>query len=101
MLAKVKLEDEGISRHGRNTRKAWSQHPKSTYENHGITPKRVTSGGIHLRGLAPGRHSSEEISQRWRVVGDTVSDLTAPGFEPQIFRTDSNVLHKLTGLKQN
>ena len=37
-----------------------------------ITPKRVTSCGAHLRGLAPGRHSSEETSQRWRVVGDTV-----------------------------
>ena len=37
-----------------------------------ITPKRVTSCGAHLRGLAPGQHSSEETSQRWRVVGDTV-----------------------------
>ena len=37
-----------------------------------ITPKRVTSCGAHLRGLAPGLHSSEETSQRWRVVGDTV-----------------------------
>ena len=36
------------------------------------TPKRVTSCGAHLRGLAPGQHSSEESSQRWRVVGDTV-----------------------------
>ena len=38
----------------------------------GITPKRVTSSGAHLRGLAPGLHSSEETSQRWRAVGDTV-----------------------------
>ena len=38
-----------------------------------ITPKRVTSCRAHLRGLAPGLHSSEETSQRWRVVGDTVS----------------------------
>ena len=37
-----------------------------------ITPKRVTSCGAHLRSLAPGLHSSEETSQRWRVVGDTV-----------------------------
>ena len=37
-----------------------------------ITPKRVTSCGAHLRGLAPGLHSSEESSQRWQVVGDTV-----------------------------
>ena len=40
-----------------------------------ITPKRVTSGGINLRGLAPGQHSSEETSQRWRDAGDTVSNL--------------------------
>ena len=39
-----------------------------------ITPKRVTSCGAHLRGLAPGQHSSEKTSQRWRVVGDTVSN---------------------------
>ena len=38
----------------------------------GITPKRVTSGGAHLRGLAPELHSSEETSQRWRAVSDTV-----------------------------
>ena len=37
----------------------------------GIMPKRVTSGGAHLRGLAPGLHSSEETSQWWRAVGDT------------------------------
>ena len=29
----------------------------------GITPKHVTSGGVHLRDLAPGQHSSEETSQ--------------------------------------
>ena len=38
----------------------------------GITPKRVTIGGAHLRGLAPGQHSSERTSQRWRAVGNTV-----------------------------
>ena len=27
-----------------------------------ITPNRVTSGGAHPRGLAPGQHSSEEMS---------------------------------------
>ena len=32
----------------------------------GITPKRVTNGGVRLRGLAPGQHSSEELTQRWR-----------------------------------
>ena len=38
---------------------------------HGITTKRVTCGRAHLRSLAP-EHSSEETSQRWRAVGDTV-----------------------------
>ena len=53
-----------------------------------ITPKRVTSSGAHLRGLPPGQHSSEESSQRWRVVGD-IADLTGPEFKPQTSRTDS------------
>ena len=35
------------------------------YHTRGITPKRVTSGGVRLRGLAPGQHSSEDTSQRW------------------------------------
>ena len=54
--------------------------------------KRVTSGGAHLRGLAPGQSSSKETWQRWRAVGDTVSDLTAPGITLQTFRIDGNVL---------
>ena len=33
--------------------------------------KLSTNKSINLRGLAPGLHSSEETSQRWRVVGDT------------------------------
>ena len=32
------------------------------------TPKRVTSGGTHYCGLAPGQHSFEETSQRRRAV---------------------------------
>ena len=46
----------------------------------------------HLRGLAPGLHCAVPIlstSQRWRVVGDAVGDLTDPGFEPWTSRTDS------------
>ena len=46
------------------------------------TPKRVTSCEAHLRDLAPGQHSSEETSQRWRAVGDTMFYLTCPGIEP-------------------
>ena len=42
----------------------------------GITPKRVTSGGVYLLRLGPGQHSYKETSQRWEVVGDIVSDLT-------------------------
>ena len=37
-----------------------------------ITPKRITSGMAHLRGLAPRQRSSTKTSQRWRAVGDTV-----------------------------
>ena len=60
-------------------------------------PKHVTRGGAHLRALAhlcalapahlraqaPGRDSSEETSQRWRAVGDTVSNLTGAGSNPR------------------
>ena len=35
------------------------------YYTRGITPKRITSGEAHLRGLTPGQHSSEETSQQW------------------------------------
>ena len=55
-----------------------------------LLQERVTSGGVHLRGLAHGQHCSEETSQRWRA---TVSDLTNPRREPQISRTDSDVFN--------
>ena len=55
-----------------------------------ITWKRVTSGGAGPRGLAPKQYNFEETSQRWRAVGDTVSDLADPGIEP--FRAESDVL---------
>ena len=45
-----------------------------------ITPRRVTRGGAHLGGLTPRQHSSEEILHRRRAVGNTVSNLTDPGF---------------------
>ena len=47
---------------------------KKFYYTRDITPKRVTSGEAHLRGLAPGQHSSEETLQRWRAVGDRGRD---------------------------
>ena len=49
----------------------------------GITRKRVTSGGVHLRGLAPGQRNSEKMSQRQRAVGGPVSYLIGPGIEPR------------------
>ena len=56
-----------------------------------ITAKRVTSCGAHLHDLAPGLRSSRKTSQRWREVGDAVSDLTSLGIEPSPSRTDSHV----------
>ena len=37
-----------------------------------ITSKLATSCGAHLSSLAPGQHSSEEMSQQRRDIGDTV-----------------------------
>ena len=54
----------------------------------GISQMRVASGGAYLRGLAPGQHNSTETSQRWRAIGDAVSNLTDPEIEPQTSRTD-------------
>ena len=48
----------------------------------GFTPKCVTSGGAHLRGIAPGQRRFEERSQQWRAAGDAVFDLTGSGIEP-------------------
>ena len=65
-----------------------SHVPKShLHYTRGITPKRITSGGAHLRCLAPAQHSSREISQRWRVWRH-FADLTGPGIEPQTSRID-------------
>ena len=58
--------------HGSTKRTDKIKSKSNLHYTRGITPKRVTSGGAHLRGLAPGLHSSEETSQRWRAVGDTV-----------------------------
>ena len=65
------------------------------------TPERVTS----WRGPSP-RHCaratqllSKKMSQRWRAVGNTVSDLTGPRFEPQTSRSrDERVTARPTGL---
>ena len=42
-----------------------------------LAAKRVTSAGDHeWHDSAPRQHSSEETSDRWRAIGDAVSDLT-------------------------
>ena len=51
---------------------------ENLHSTRGITPKRVTSGGIHLRDLASGQHSSEETSLRWRTVKDCGLPTTQP-----------------------
>ena len=68
--------------------------PSNLHYTGGITPKRVTSGGVRIRSLAPGRHNSKETWLRWRAVSDNVSDLTDPGIEPQTFCTDSDVFDR-------
>ena len=49
--------------------------------------------------LRPGNTAPfEEMSQRWRAVGNTVSDLTGPRFEPQTSRSrDGRVTARPTG----
>ena len=65
------------------------------YTRH-VTSKRATSGRALLRGLAPGPHSSEEMSQLWRTVGSPMSDLTGLGIESKTSRIDSNVFNHCT-----
>ena len=51
-------------------------------------PKRVTNEftGPTSASLRPGNTALfTEMLQRWRAVGNTVSDLTGPRFEPQTF----------------
>ena len=66
-----------------------SNQKSNLHYTRGITPNRVASGGAHLPGLAPGLHSSEETSQRWRAGAEHCADLTDPGIEPQTSRTES------------
>ena len=49
--------------HSKNGIKFENQNKKKTnlHYTRGITLKRVTSGGIHLRDLTCGQHSSEEM----------------------------------------
>ena len=51
-----------------------------------------------MRVVAPGQHSSfEEMTQRWRAVGNIVSDFTCPRFKPHTSRsTDERVTARPT-----
>ena len=67
--------------------KFWGERGDSSNQIFIILAVLRRSGSTHIRGLASGQHSSEETSQLWRVVGDTVSDLTGPRIEPQTSQT--------------
>ena len=45
--------------------------------------------GVHLRVIAPADNTAsfKEMLQRWRAIGNTVSDLTGPRFEAQTSRS--------------
>ena len=51
-----------------------------------VTTKRV--GGAHLCVIAPAGNTApfEEMWQQWQAIGNTVSNLTGPRFEPQTSR---------------
>ena len=59
----------------------------------GIAPMCVTRGEAHLLDLETGQHSSEETTQRWRAVGDTVPNMTGPAIKLRTSRTDSHVFN--------
>ena len=42
----------------------------------------VMSGRACLHSSALGQNKTEKMSQRWRAVGNTMSNLTGPGIEP-------------------
>ena len=57
------------------------------YCTRGVTPKRVTSGGIHLRDLAPdAQHSAEETWHwcDWRGISNSLLCPTWPSQEPNL-----------------
>ena len=79
------------------TEEFYHKSPKksSLHYTRGIPPpKRVTSSGARFHRWAPRQLSFEvrRTQPRRRVPGDTVSDLTSPGCEPQTSRTDSDVV---------
>ena len=64
-------------------------HKKSNlHYTRDITPKRVTSGGAHLRGAALELHNSEQTSQRVASRWQHCDDLADQAIEPHTSRTD-------------
>ena len=66
-----------------------------------ITPKCTMSLRGHLRVIPPASYTApvEEMSQRWRDVGNTVSDLTSPRFESRTTRfLGERIITRPTGL---
>ena len=60
----------------------------------------ITSGGIHLRGLAPELNYSEETLRRWRAVVAAVPDFTVEIQTPDLpHRHDFNHYTNLAALK--
>ena len=55
---------------------------------HCVTLRRITSGGIHLRGLMLVKTAQKNTSDSWRVP---VFDLTGPEIELQISRSAHNL----------
>ena len=47
-------------------------HYQNLHYTRNVMSKRVANGEDHLRSLAPEQHNSEETSQRWQTVADTV-----------------------------
>ena len=77
--------------------KSFYQNIKIAYSRYSV-PKRVTSGGAHLHCLAPGQHSSEETSLRWRAVDDSMFNFTVPRIEPQTSCADMHVFSRYANL---
>ena len=70
----------------------YTDSKSNLHHTRSITPKQVTSGGVHLHSLARGQHSFKETPHRWRAVGDTLSVLTDPVIKPQTSSTDRIIL---------
>ena len=78
-----------------------NQKIKSKFSLHSLHYAKVSNEltGPNSASLRSGNTAPfEEISQQWRAVGNTVSDLTGPRFEPQTSRSrHERVIARPTG----